>query len=207
MRPLFGVLVFASLAACKAEPVEAGPPAELAAAPAQASPVVAVVPVPASEPPAQVIPSPVQGITYATFDKSRLDDCNDSRIEPSAGNEAAATESLKHVATKVDALIKGWKGADKPVVLGKRCSEQFPDRIVFATCEIDRVAELGRTTITIHYYNLQTLEASDLAMKSCLESKGNWRANTNRSAVDAERRRNTRRKLETMLADAEAAAK
>lgn len=206
LRPSLALAValgLSALAGCKAEPkVEAAAPGELAGvAPVQAAPAPVVAQMPAPS-----VPPPVQGVSYATFDKSRLDECNDSRIDPTAGNEAAAAESLKLTTTKVEALIKGWKGTDKPLILGKRCPEQFSDRTVFATCESDRAAKLGRTTVKTYYYNLQTLEASDLAMKSCLESKGTWSANSDRRIVDAERRRNTRRKLETMLAEAESAA-
>lgn len=224
-RSLALVLALSALAACKSTPAEGPAPEWFVKATgvtpesvearrlerqaafersvaAQAS--VAVEPAP--EP--VVVAAPEArvnyGISLAMFEDDRLDECIGSYLTPSPGNDLQAKEAIEKRATDAADKIRTWKGPDKPLLLSKTCVEQFPERAVFATCVSQKEAKLGHMTSTTYYYNQVTLDKSDTRMKDCISAGGDWKVNPDQTLVERARIAGKQRKLEKMLADAEA---
>jgi hypothetical protein len=178
IRPLaLGLVLGLTAIACKAEPVEAGPPAELAVKMVQAAPVL----------------HPEVTMSLASFRDDRLDDCTDY----------AGPTALVEKFTEFQATL----GEQRPLSIPKRCAEQFADRVVVATCVVAKLeTKIGQLSATSRHYNIRTAADSDSYMRDCLSMGGDWRLNPDKDVVAAERRRDNMRKFEKAVAKAEAAA-
>lgn len=110
--------------------------------------------------------------SFASFDKDVLDECVDvALVAPDGGvDEAKLTLGL-------DRFIKNEK---KLVRLKASCDEQFPDRVVLASCFMKQdVTGDGGAPLTLalssSHYSVRTLD-DDIYMRDCLKSGGDWEA-------------------------------
>ncbi len=147
------------------------------AEPVMQQPVQAVQPEAAKTKPEPVVPTSYS-VSVATFAKDHLDECIDLVIEARAGSESKAQERIEH--WKKDPATQ----ALSKTTLSRPCAEQFTDRVVLATCVIDRPGDLGRVLMTDRYYDIRSVGNSDANMKDCLERHGDWRPNANTNAVE-----------------------
>ncbi len=105
---------------------------------------------------------PQTKVSFASFEKSVLDECSDVVINVPEGKDAGFGDPKK----------LGPKGS---TLLKDDCSKQFPGKTVLATCEIDDKNDAGTEfSITSSRYDYGTLSKSDSAMKDCAESGGRW---------------------------------
>jgi hypothetical protein len=129
---------------------------------------------PALETPGVAEASPIRiTAAVATFTgDTLLDECDDFVLTLPPGIDAGA----KALDRLVESLKKGRQGEtsrfDKP------CAEQFPSDPVLATCTVSAKVkgDLGivERAFTGRYYDLGTLQSSDVTMKSCIGMNGKW---------------------------------
>lgn len=138
-----------------------------------APPPVAATPNEPIEAPAPAHDDVVRGLYVAAFEGDELDECADSAISVTIGEDGveAAQAKADEYLTKLGELV------EDRTTLARPCFEQFANRPHLAQCsaqiELEEGVELSTQS---SYFRFESALGSDRRMRECLEKGGDWTA-------------------------------
>ncbi len=124
---------------------------------------------------------PDANISMAHYEGDRLDACIDLsfRLVHGAGTTSQIDElnARAEVKTLMETARKTLKDSKDEAEIKEPCAQTFKDRLVLATCTIEKTGKAGTMQTVIRRYLFETALADDKVMRQCLKAEGGkWEA-------------------------------